>query len=225
MAQQKEKQNDIYFTNVPKNKISFELDVYNKATGQSEKAFITGSTRGVAALIQRIIDSAYKSASIKDVKLKELESGAKVVESFDFGAKGDVRNLNVKINKARFKWHTVNKETGEKSKDYTVEKFLFSQRDENKNVHWGKSPKAEEIIMKQMRELVKALEDKNLEEVRIGIKFIEGEDGKTRTFVDYIGTPKTPKKEEQAIEKKTDEEQQEEIENKKPKPADVDIPF
>jgi len=222
---QENKQNKLYFTNVPKNKVSFELNVYNKATGQNEKAFITGSTRGVAALVKNIVESQYKSTAIKDIKLKELENGAKVVESFDFGAKGDAKNFNIEINKVRFKWHTVNRETGEKSKDYTVETFLFSQRDENRHVHWGKTPEAEKAIMKQMEELVKALENKDLKEVTVGIKFVEGEDGKKRSYVGYVGTPKTPEKEGQNVEKKQNREPQAEVGKKKPKPADQEIPF
>jgi hypothetical protein len=222
---QENKQNKLYFTNVPKNKVSFELNIYNKTTGQSEKAFITGSAKGVAALVKNIVENQYKSATIKDVKLKELENGAKVVESFDFGAKGDAKNYNVEINKVKFKWHTVNKETGEKSQDYVVETFLFAQRDENKHVHWGKTPEAEQAIMRQMEGLVKALENKKSKEVTIGIKFVEGEDGKKRSYVGYVGTPRTPEKEGQNVEKKQSKEPQAEVKKQKPKPADQEIPF
>jgi len=214
---QKDKK-QLYFTNVPKNKISFLLDVYNKATGQSEKVFITGTTRGVAALIKSIMNSDYKTASIKSLNSKELENG-KVVADFDFGAKGDIRNLNVQLNEVRFKWHTIDRETGEKSKDYTVKMSLFAQRDENKKVHWGKTPEAETAIMKKLEGLIKALEDRNSQEVRIGINFVEGKDGKKRAYVDYIGMVKVPEKE---ISNKDSTKEQE---IKKPEPADPDIPF
>jgi hypothetical protein len=176
-------------------------------------------------LVKSVINSKFKSTGLKDLKLKELENGAKVVEDFEFGNKGDVKNFNVEINKVKFKWNTVNKETKE-TKEYTTEIFLYRNRGDDNTVTFGKTPEIEKAVLKQMEELIKTLENRDTSEVRVGIKFVEDKEGKKRSYIGYIGQAKSPGKEKKIENKEAQKEAPKQENKPKPKPADMDeIPF
>ena len=77
MSQQKE-QKKLYFTNVPVNKITFELNVYDKAKNENVKGFLNANSKGAKNLIENILNSKYKSAAIKSVEFMVGKDGKKL---------------------------------------------------------------------------------------------------------------------------------------------------
>ena len=200
MSQQKE-QKKLYFTNVPVNKITFELNVYDKAKNENVKGFLNANSKGAKNLIENILNSKYKRAAIKSVEFMVGKDGKKtsVIEGFEFGKKGDVRNFNISLKSVRFKWPG-------KEKEHTTALNIYTVRDEkNGEKSFGKNEKQNEIIMKQIGAVLDAVEknrkifDKenpHVAEVRIGIDFVE-KDGQTNAYIGYVGEAKDREKEQE----------------------------